>query len=1059
MNLKHIVNLILTPTAPWIRNEGEQIYKNNLVYNIKSKKIDTLYHIYGYVYEHNKVKSYTTHIIIDLSTNTLNAIKCSCEESKNNSLYNKKFICKHTIATIYSFYNLVLKKSQKSDSRKNENTILKLGDIILKNLDNKAKEPLNLNLKISYIPNPTSNYYNVMFKIGKKTTYLINDLNDFIDKYTNKKLFFINNEFTYNPKIHCFSEKDRKLLGFIEEYVLINKELSNSSNFNLIKGKSLNLIPKSLKSFLKILDDKSFNFKYEYFDVMTNALHKDLPISFTIKIEENNLALTTKNKIPMPLIDSGEVYFYERQLYIPSEYQNHIYINLYKNFKNSEKILFTKNKDTLLKLTNLLTSITSNIFTDEGVKKLISNYSSVKFYFDRSQDISCNVKINYGGEDIDIINDSPLKEEIFRDLIKEEKIKMILEKYRFIIKNRNFIFIGTDEDLFTFLKNGTNILREFGDLILSDEFMKIKLFNSSIIESNITRENNSLKLSYKIENLNNTEIQNLFFAYNNKKTFYKTNDNSFIDLEDAETSSFLNLVDTLSENTVFKGESIIFNNSKSIYVNEQIKNNNLTFIKGNEVLTKLIDKITKLDNLDYKIPSDLAATLRDYQITGFKWLKSLNSVGFSGILADEMGLGKTIQTITFLLSEKGKKTLIVTPTSLIYNWKDEFNNFAPTLKIGIIHGNKDDRIKILSKSENFDVLLTTYGTLKNDFINYNGKYFDFLVIDEGQNIKNPSSQNTDVIKNLNSTMRIALTGTPIENNLIELWSIFDFIMPSYLYSKEIFQEKFINGDEESIKELKNLIRPFILRRVKKDVAKELPNKIEKKFLVEMTSTQKNIYKSYINDIRRRLKENKDDKITIFSYLTKLRQLCLDPSLLIENYKGGSGKIRLVESLIEKGLFEEKKILLFSQFTSILNNISTILDRSHVKYLYLDGSTKSKDRIDLVNKFNLSGDIKIFLISLKAGGTGLNLTSANLVIHFDPWWNPAIENQATDRAHRIGQNNCVEVIKLVSEGTIEEKIIHLQEDKKDLINNIFNGDLQSGTLLSKLSEKELFDLFN
>lgn len=1057
MNLKHIVNLILTPTAPWIKNEGEKIYKNNLVYNIKSKKIDVFYHIYGYVYETNKVKSNTTHITINLSTDTLNSTKCSCEEFKNNSLYNNKFICKHIVATIYSFYNLVLKKGQKNNSRKNENAVLKLGDLVLKNLDTITKELLNLNLKISYIP--SSNYYEVKFEIGKKNMHLINDLNDFIDKYTKEKTFFINSEFTYDPKIHYFSEKDRKLLSFIEEYVLINKEFPNSSTFNLIKGRSLNLIPKSLKSFLKILDDKTFNFKYEYFDVMTNALHKDLPLSFTIKTEENTLALSTKKKIPIPLIESGEVYFYERELYLPSEYQNHIYINLYKNFKNNEKILFTKNKNTLLKLTNLLTSITSNIFTDEGVKKLISNFSSVKFYFNKSQDISCNVKINYGGEDIDIIKDLPSKEEAFRDLIKEEKIKMLLEKYRFIIKNNNFIFIGSDEDLFTFLKNGLNILREFGELILSTEFRKIKLFNFSIIESSITEENNSLRLSYKIGDLNNTEIQTLFSTYNDNKPFYKTRDNSFIDLEDAETLAFLNLVDTLSENSISKDNSIIFNNNKSIYINEQIKNNNLNFIKGKEGLTKLINKITNLDNLDYKIPSDLVATLRDYQITGFNWLKSLNSVGLSGILADEMGLGKTIQTIAFLLSEKGKKTLIVTPTSLIYNWKDEFNNFAPTLKIGIVHGNKDERMKILSKSEDYHVLLTTYGTLRNDFINYNDKYFDFLVIDEGQNIKNPLALNTEVVKNLNSTMRIALTGTPIENNLIELWSIFDFIMPSYLYSKEKFQEKFLNGDENSIQELKNLIRPFILRRVKRDVAKELPDKIEKKFLVEMTSTQKNLYKSYIKDIRKKLKENKEDKITIFSYLTKLRQLCLDPSLLIEDYKGGSGKIKIVESFIERGLFDDKKVLLFSQFTSVLKIIGNILDKSGIKYLYLDGSTKSKDRIDLVNKFNSSDDIKIFLISLKAGGTGLNLTSANLVIHFDPWWNPAIETQATDRAHRIGQNNCVEVIKLISQGTIEEKIIHLQEDKKNLINSIFNEDLKSGTILSNLSEKEILDLFN
>ncbi|MEO3216493.1 DEAD/DEAH box helicase, partial [Romboutsia sp. 1001216sp1] len=315
--------------------------------------------------------------------------------------------------------------------------------------------------------------------------------------------------------------------------------------------------------------------------------------------------------------------------------------------------------------------------------------------------------------------------------------------------------------------------------------------------------------------------------------------------------------------------------------------------------------------------------------------------------------------------------------------------------------------------------------------------------------------------NINAGVKFALTGTPIENNLIELWSIFDFLMPGYLFNRRSFEEKFIKGDNKNIDELKKMINPFILRRLKKDVLEELPEKIEKKFFVEMNKPQKKAYTALVNDInkKRENEEFKQDKITIFSYLTKLRQLCLDPSILIEDYSGGSSKIDVCLELIKENINEGHKILLFSQFTSVLKNLGDRLDKENINYSYLDGSTSANKRINLVNEFNEGDKNKVFLISLKAGGTGLNLTSADIVIHFDPWWNPAIEDQATDRAHRFGQKNVVEVIKIIAKGTIEEKIIKLQDDKKDLIENIISGDMNNSSLLSSLREEDINELFS
>ena len=446
-----------------------------------------------------------------------------------------------------------------------------------------------------------------------------------------------------------------------------------------------------------------------------------------------------------------------------------------------------------------------------------------------------------------------------------------------------------------------------------------------------------------------------------------------------------------------------------------------------------------------------------------------------------MGLGKTLLIIAFLLSLKKSKSIVVVPTSVIYNWMDEFEKFAPSIRVGLVHGSKSKRDKVLrdfkrglgikieeenlkEKSyEKYDVLLTTYGTLKNDEKAYENLSFDYCIIDEAQNIKNPSAQATLSVKNIKSRCNIALTGTPIENNLMELWSIFDFVMPGYLFTKERFRERFIL-DESNLSELKSLITPFILRRLKEEVLSELPEKLEKKYLVEMKGKQKQLYSFYVKAIKNQLNENKSseksgrDKINLFAYLTKLREICLDPSIVVPDYKGGSSKLTVVKEIVKDASESGKKILLFSQFTSVLQKIEEDFKKEDISYLYLDGGTSAKDRVERVKKFNEDSNIKVFLISLKAGGVGLNLTSASVVIHFDPWWNPAVEDQATDRAHRFGQENKVEVIKLVAKDTIEEKIVLMQEDKRELIQSLMDGKTMDGKGLKRLTEEEISKLF-
>ena len=554
----------------------------------------------------------------------------------------------------------------------------------------------------------------------------------------------------------------------------------------------------------------------------------------------------------------------------------------------------------------------------------------------------------------------------------------------------------------------------------------------------------------------------------------------YLDLEDPGIVNFLNLLEDLGLENI-KDNEVYIDKSKVLYIQEKLKDRNLSFIKGGNVLQEIVGKLLNKEFKRKLVPKALNAELRPYQKEGFKWINEITDLGFGGVLADDMGLGKTLQIIAFLLSQKKSKSIVVVPTSVIYNWMDEFEKFAPSIRVGLVHGSKAKRDRVLrdfkrgigikveeenlkEKSyEKYDVLLTTYGTLKNDEKAYESLSFDYCIIDEAQNIKNPTAQATLSVKNIKSRCNIALTGTPIENNLMELWSIFDFVMPGYLFTKERFRERFIL-DESNLSELKSLITPFILRRLKEDVLSELPEKLEKKYLVEMKGKQKQLYSFYVKAIKNELNENKSseksgkNKINLFAYLTKLREICLDPSIVVPDYKGESSKLTVVKEIIKDASESGKKILLFSQFTSVLKKIEEDFKKEDISYLYLDGGTSAKERICKVKKFNEDSNIKVFLISLKAGGVGLNLTSASVVIHFDPWWNPAVEDQATDRAHRFGQENKVEVIKLVAKDTIEEKIVLMQEDKRELIQSLMDGKTMDGKGLKRLTEEEISKLF-
>ncbi|NGT79239.1 SNF2-related protein [Clostridium perfringens] len=1066
MHLDIFMKNLVRRTSSFTREQGKKLIKEAYVKDVKGKSIDGIYHIYGSVLNDDKNWDYNTHIKINMQNSDIMGTNCSCETFKENSKHIKNYVCKHISATNDVFYSLAKKKMQKNKLKSNNKPKL----VKEKNEEHKGQEKrfLSLDINIKHMVKEGITLFNCEFRIGAGNLNLILDLKDFLYKNSLKKPLKFNDGFTYNPLKDEFLDEDKRVLQFV------------ASHKDMISGRYLRLKQNNLKDFLKLIDEKKkINFNFNSINYEVKVKKENVPVALTLKEGKEGFILNHHKKFPIILNNSGDVMFFDRNLYLPRKRQLEYYIPIHKLFLKNNTITYKKSLENLRSLLEELKNISKNIVLDENIRVFKEKLMKTTFnLYKNKEKIYCNVKIDYCGYIIDLIRDE--KDNSFlRDLKSEKYIEFQLERFKFIKREEDFCFIGSEEEIYELFSKGIKRLRELGEVLLSEELKEFKVLDSSLISSELKELSNFYKLKFDFGDFELRELRESIEAMKRGDRFYRTK-KVYLDLEDPGIVNFLNLLDDLGLENI-KDNEVYIDKSKVLYIQEKLKDRTLSFIKGGNVLQEIVGKLLNKEFKRKLVPKALNAELRPYQKEGFKWINEITDLGFGGVLADDMGLGKTLQIIAFLLSQKKSKSIVVVPTSVIYNWMDEFEKFAPSIRIGLVHGSKSKRDKVLrdfkrglgikieeenlkEKSyEKYDVLLTTYGTLKNDEKAYENLSFDYCIIDEAQNIKNSSAQATLSVKNIKSRCNIALTGTPIENNLMELWSIFDFVMPGYLFTKDRFRERFIL-DESNLSELKYLITPFILRRLKEEVLSELPEKLEKKYLVEMKGKQKQLYSFYVKAIKNQLNENKSseksgrDKINLFAYLTKLREICLDPSIVVPDYKGGSSKLTVVREIVKDASESGKKILLFSQFTSVLQKIEEDFKKEDISYLYLDGGTSAKDRVERVKKFNEDSNIKVFLISLKAGGVGLNLTSASVVIHFDPWWNPSVEDQATDRVHRFGQENKVEVIKLVAKDTIEEKIVLMQEDKRELIQSLIDGKTMDGKGLKRLTEEEISKLF-
>lgn len=925
----------------------------------------------------------------------------------------------------------------------------------------------------------------VTLRLGEEKLYVVKSLSKFLSNLIDDKPTEFSKNFIYYPDLHTFKDEDKEFIEFLKLiYEIYDANYSSGGSYgynSTFSGKKLRLSPLTQEKFLDFMVDRKFNL------TINGASYKDvtvtderLDIKLNIEESDKDLILNVAQDISQgPISKSGKYFFYDNRIHRLGNDQINAIMPIFNELYNKEvKKIRIKNdlKETFI--SEVLPSIKkhSNLVIDKNVESSIYSpplYSTV--YFDRIDDVIFGTLIfNYGEIEINPFSAELPKRDpekiLLRDIEREGKILGLLEQSDFKVENGRF-FLEEEELIFDFINDIVPRLQEYCEIYYSDSFKKIGLIGADSFTGGLKLNSglDMLEFSFDIEGIDTSELSNIFKALREKKKYYKLKDGSFLSLDSQELEDIVDILENLDMGTTqLKEGKINIPKYRTMYLDKLLQDKGIDFIKKNVDFKKLVRDIKEPEDLEIEVPKELNADLRDYQKFGYKWLKTLSKYGFGGILADEMGLGKTVQMLTFLLSEKkeGAKTSIaVVPTSLVYNWEEEVKKFAPTLKSLLIIGNKTERNELIKKAVDYDLVITSYPLMRRDIDEYQPIIFEHCILDEAQHIKNHGSLNAKSVKNINAKQYFALTGTPMENSLSELWSIFDYLMPGYLLSYGKFSMKYekpITKDEDigKLKDLNHHIKPFILRRLKKEVLKELPDKIEQRILVDMTKEQKKLYLAYLQAIKGELMDEigivgyNKSHIKILAGLTRLRQICCHPGIFVEDYKGDSGKLESLEEIIQEAKNGGHRVLVFSQFTTMLQRIREALENKGIKCLYLDGSTPMIERGESVRSFN-KGVGDVFLISLKAGGTGLNLTSADMVIHYDPWWNPAVEDQATDRAHRIGQENTVQVIKLITKGTIEEKIFQLQEHKKEMIDKV----IQEGeTLVSKLSEEELMSLF-
>ncbi len=1001
---------------------------------------------------------------------------CNCPNS-----IKEKGACKHTVAALL----MLLKHQERSEGNLPKNAEEKRAYQVLEYFDN--QETVSMTGEVFHIEpvitlpsmlrNNAGKAY-ISLRAGAAKMYKVQNIKKFLEDYIRRENILLGKEFRYIAGESAFDRSSKAIIDFLLEIYDVT-ELTDGKDAGQIFLKSQMVLSKFLFiKFLRQFAGTPFNLElYGNLYEEVRCIPKNPNIEIELLADEDFISLDYKDREPViPVSENGEILYRDRFLFLPDKQFLRNFLPFFNSLGGDKKPLVFQGVYKQRFLENVLPRLhgTMDILVPEELKeRYISPDLSTELYFDKYQNY---VKVElffkydeYRFNSFENLNSGEYI--ILRQREKEMAVINLLEEYGFEPYS-GFYLLKADNEIYQFLQEGITALMEHGEVFYSESFrkMKAKQSNAFSVGLRVSKDIDLLELDLNYGDISKEELQQLFRSYRLKKKFFRLTDGSFIDLESEEIGKMVEILDNLNVSSKEMEGQSTFKLSKglALYLDDLFDETAIE-VQKNEEFRQLLDTVSNMEQQNYEIPSGVRAELRPYQELGFRWLMTLSDHQLGGILADDMGLGKTLQAIVYMKAMKERDVqnqfLIVCPTSLVYNWMDELENFTPDLRCRVITGTPEERAVLIKDSGKIDVIITSYPLLRRDIANYEEKKFHTVFLDEAQFIKNAASLNAKSVKALNAFHRFALTGTPIENSLSELWSIFDFVMPYYLLTHSRFvkqyEKQILKNDETALNSLNKRIRPFILRRMKKDVLHDLPEKVETKFLTELTMEQKKIYLSFLESFRGELGDDfsaetiNRSRVQILAALTRLRQICCHPGTFLDNYEGESGKLDLFLQILPDLVSNGHRILVFSQFTSMLDIIQNSLKELGYEYFYMEGNTKVAERNDYVKRFN-AGEGQLFLISLKAGGTGLNLVGADTVIHFDPWWNPAVEDQATDRAHRIGQKNSVQVIKLITKGTIEEKIFKLQKKKKELSDSVIEA---KEVFINSLSKEELEELFS
>ncbi|MFI3201538.1 MAG: SNF2 helicase associated domain-containing protein [Eubacteriales bacterium] len=1023
----------------------------------------------------------TVKVIMDQSE--LLNVYCECSEYRKAYWSNENTYCKHIAAAIMIMASNL--EEQQYDMFTGRTTRTLISKYTQDELTKTKQEDVG-EIVIEPLLETMYSQWKLSFKVGKNKRYMIKNLSEFVERVEDHETYAYGKNLKFLHSRDVFHKDSLPILDFIEKRVreFEQYQLNNRFGYYGSMEKYIDLRYHIIDQFFQEIPLESITCTMVNQDDRSKEKR-----NLIIERENPNLSLRI-----VPHVMEGEQVegiYLDLEPIICYEGQSHYYVIQDKTLLISTEN-FAKNmgpflscmeevdyegmqvgksaigdfyNEVLPRISPYLQIIEEEV---ELIQSIMPEQPSFAFYFDvlQSGALVCEIRVMKGERELDYWNQAEVLREAYE--LNKKRIDNILYKYIDFLDKGLLVFQNDEELHYDFLQNGIHKLREIGEVHVTDNVMSLSIRKAPKLAIGISVKSGLLEFNMDTDDIQLEELNAILDSYKSKKKYHKLKDGSFLTLEDSNFHVMEELMEglQLTSKDLLK-EKIHIPTYRALYIDKILGESQGVEYNRDNTFKDIVRNFKVIEDTNYKVPKELKSIIRTYQKTGYRWLRMLKDYQFGGILADDMGLGKTLQVITMLLSYKQEgesgTTLIITPASLVYNWENECKKFAPSLRVGVLAGMRGERESILQDSSQYEVLITSYELLRRDIELYEEKEFFYEILDEAQYIKNHTTQISKAVKTIRSKYRLALTGTPVENRLSELWSIFDFIMPGFLYTYDKFRkgmETHIvkSKDEEVMDRLKKMVNPFIMRRLKKDVLKDLPDKIEETTFAKLEKKQMEVYSAYAKKVKMELAQQSSEefqkgKLKILAELTRLRQLCCDPQLVYSDYDGSSGKLETCMELLQNASEGEHKVLVFSQFTSMLEIIGQRLQKEGLEYYEITGATPKAKRVQLVDQFN-QNKVPVFLISLKAGGTGLNLTGADMVIHYDPWWNVAAQNQATDRAHRIGQKQVVTVFQLIAKDTIEEKILEMQERKRELAEQVINGDANQ---LSGMGKDDFMEL--